>query len=1849
MCDPVTLIVGGLLLDEVANDGQIRRDIIDFVVDDVLEPIADAVSTVMEAVLDDPIKAIAQIAAVATGNAWALPLIEGADVAIAGGDLGDVLKAVATSYVAQNVGSYVGKTVGSYVSDAATAAQYGVTQGSQQAAALAAQEAGMRTASQIAGQIAGSASGAAAVAVVTGQDPVKAFVSGGVSAAVPAILGQVPGFTKLPPSGQQVIAEAVRTQLAGGNVTTAVIGSALQASGIVTDIINSFDPDGTKLTPAQRAVAADVLMGTTVAALSGGNVPAAIQAMLIKNGSKALGDMLTDGFKSAVDGVSSKYDAAQKAADAADANIAQQEKVAAEYNKVVTELNGRVAEQDRLKAEYDTAAAAQRANPTQATTDAANAAAKRYNDFVSKLNADYESTYKPQIDKYAGELAKIQEQYGNLEQVYQNAVKDVASATDKVKEQVAPVIDTSNKAFVEAMDPNFRADEYRRINGLGADVDVYDHWLSKGQFEGLKTNDVAAQADVAAQKGRLVTELAEAKGISISQIAPKDIESLYNTIDTKYGGNLSALKAASIQDFITGAVKSYDDLMPVSADGKFRVEVAGVAYGDWNKKALADSGYVPPAGTRLATAGEFDSNVARLTYTPKGQPVWLMPDTTGAPKVWDATAGDYVPQTPEVVVVGKRLSDLQADDPEAWLVMAGSVPGDGKGGVDDFLYNFAKSTMELAKATGNSTIINGAGNALKAGGGILEAFNGLVVLAGKNPNNTAVGQFAEKLTNLGKATTTAEYQAAVKDIRDTIGNATGVMGTAKAIWGAASKYPAEFLAEIVGVEGMQEVVPLLIGGGAATAAKGLAIARGMGTTLAAQWGTRAGISAAAASDIAESVGGTAQGAFTEAYNLARAKGMSEADATKTALEIASRTGLTAGVITATTLGIGGGALEKAILGKAGTGELASVIDALGKRVKEGGTITIKEGTVEGIEEGLSQAYLEGQLYQLDPTRDIAGNIASSSILGAIAGGGVAGGAYGAAKTGDVVSNLLISSNPTVAATVNDSSNPAAAATALANLGITDAKLQANLLNTKYDSAYTSTAEARSALAGRNDFVASDTDIAALVGATPNANLASAVEAYVDPRVFDVQEAKAAAAAEGYTLTDEQAAALVGQKDEAAAVLATKAQYDPQAVTFAEARQYLTDAYKSAVFDFTPSNEQVQQFVGQVQETAQQQAISTYAGENTVTFDEAKKYLTDLGYTPTDDEVTQFVAVTNEQQQAAAISQYVDPRMVSEQEARDAYAALGLKKPTQADVAKLVGQYAQSELGGKAELNLDAARYNSLLEQIEAIGQQSGVDPAVLETIKADLNAQITALGGDVTALSNDVAAAKADLKGAIDAAQAGNTERFGDIDAAIQALRDAGLTTAQVQAIVEQSSTGLSAEFKAALDAAAQGNAEALGGVKAELESKIGAVQTALESALGNQSTAFNAKVSELMAQGQTYQEATAQALADMGVQLSDLGADFAAKLSDVSTGITQQIGDVQSALEAAIADAKAAGLQGDAALQAAIDSVAGDLGTTRDALLSQLGTTESQLRSDFAAQIGAVQTQIGDVQKAIADQMAAYEAAGVARDDALSLAITDVSGQLGTTKTELLAQLGTTEANLKAEIASQVGGVAADVQAKYDALTAEQKALADALAQQGIDLNAAITQAQQQTQQQITGVQQDVQTKYDALTQGQKDLAAQLQQQGFDLNTAIELARQETQQRFTDVFDYLQGNQTATQQAIAAAQAAAAADAERTRQAQAAEAERTRQANAAAALKTQRMGNLNTLMGMLGQAPDLAGQQVTVKAPDPAKIGYIYDWSSIFANPSQEKMFATPYAQGGAVRSEVDDVNDELLKLLRG
>jgi hypothetical protein len=70
------------------------------------------VNPILNNMADDPIKTAAILAATATGNAYLVPYIVGADTAIAGGSPEDVLKSAATAYVGQQIGTAVGGAIG---------------------------------------------------------------------------------------------------------------------------------------------------------------------------------------------------------------------------------------------------------------------------------------------------------------------------------------------------------------------------------------------------------------------------------------------------------------------------------------------------------------------------------------------------------------------------------------------------------------------------------------------------------------------------------------------------------------------------------------------------------------------------------------------------------------------------------------------------------------------------------------------------------------------------------------------------------------------------------------------------------------------------------------------------------------------------------------------------------------------------------------------------------------------------------------------------------------------------------------------------------------------------------------------------------------------------------------------------------------------------------------------------------------------------------------------------------------------------------------------------------------------------------------------------------------------------------------------------------------------------------------------------------------------------------------------------------------------------------------------------------------------------------------------------------
>lgn len=159
--------VADVIEDTVDFVGDVVEDVVD-----VVEDVGEAVVDTVDAALEDPVRTIATIAAVATGNPQLIPYINAGATLAQGGDFEDALKSYAVSTVAQGVGQYVGDVAG-------TAAQYGTDPLSQQTAMLAAQSGDMLggTFGGTVGGAAGAAAAGATAAALTGGDVDQAFIN----------------------------------------------------------------------------------------------------------------------------------------------------------------------------------------------------------------------------------------------------------------------------------------------------------------------------------------------------------------------------------------------------------------------------------------------------------------------------------------------------------------------------------------------------------------------------------------------------------------------------------------------------------------------------------------------------------------------------------------------------------------------------------------------------------------------------------------------------------------------------------------------------------------------------------------------------------------------------------------------------------------------------------------------------------------------------------------------------------------------------------------------------------------------------------------------------------------------------------------------------------------------------------------------------------------------------------------------------------------------------------------------------------------------------------------------------------------------------------------------------------------------------------------------------------------------------------------------------------------------------------------------------------------------------------------------------------------------------------------
>ena len=352
------------------------------------------------------------------------------------------------------------------------------------------------------------------------------------------------------------------------------------------------------------------------------------------------------------------------------------------------------------------------------------------------------------------------------------------------------------------------------------------------------------------------------------------------------------------------------------------------------------------------------------------------------------------------------------------------------------------------------------------------------------------------------------------------------------------------------------------------------------------------------------------------------------------------------------------------------------------------------------------------------------------------------------NTNNVLGNALVNLNPTVNQAANDagSSNPevrAAGETKIREVfgydpdyqfdgttidaiqnpdGVYRFNTAVDILNSASDNSYNTLGEVQSGFSENTagvPFVPSSADIQRFVGAAPDVTqapdvapvpstdvLRAGINDFIDQNYTDADEVADYFTSLGYGPSQTEVQQFTGQTPETTQLATIDPYVDPRQTTTNEVLDYFTS------LGYTPDQSEVALFTGQGAEdfqTTQFGAVDPYVDPRQVTRSEAEQFFADQNYPATEDDITRFVTQANDPTfqttQEQALTTEFDPLAVTEGEARTAFETAGFFDALPADVTRLTGQYAESDLGGRVQEALPVATYNSIANMLGKSGQE----------------------------------------------------------------------------------------------------------------------------------------------------------------------------------------------------------------------------------------------------------------------------------------------------------------------------------------------------------------------------------------------------------------------------------------------------------------------------------------------------------------------------------------------------------------
>jgi phage shock protein A len=507
--------IGGAIFEPVKQIGNIASDVVREV-GHAAESVGREAGKIGQAAVNDPIGTIAKVAAVATQQYWALPLISAADVVAHGGNLEQAALAAGISYA----GGAIAAGVGDYLGAGSTAT---VEMMSQDAASMANQ--GL-TASQIADTLQQSYGVSSDIATQTAAQSVLGTPASEIASN---ITSQMATQNMLANAAGNTAGGAARAALSGGDINQVLMGGLTSgtgslAGGYTTQELKDLGLNSTLANAIGKATGA-----ATATTVAGKDAKLSFINSLINTTLAEGGGQVNSGLKSLwndVNTTASTYNEqlakAQEDYKTTLTPLEQEAKAAQEvaakafdeYKPIRDQFNDLVKQYDEAKAAGDTEKANGLADQANALIPQLNDATTKYNDTVATFDqklASYTTAadqYKTQIDSLdtlktdfqtkAADLGKATEEFTQtavkvadmgdnaktaFEKLYNSGtpLEDAYKTVSSLNELKDPAQAAFLRQYEENKDPTTSLDFANKVNGLGSnELSAYSNAVKTG-------------------------------------------------------------------------------------------------------------------------------------------------------------------------------------------------------------------------------------------------------------------------------------------------------------------------------------------------------------------------------------------------------------------------------------------------------------------------------------------------------------------------------------------------------------------------------------------------------------------------------------------------------------------------------------------------------------------------------------------------------------------------------------------------------------------------------------------------------------------------------------------------------------------------------------------------------------------------------------------------------------------------------------------------------------------------------------------------------------------------------------------------------------------------------------------------------------------------------------------------------------------------------------------------------------------------------------------------------------------------------------------------------------------------